>query len=174
MTVIANLRQVEQWLSNGQNPIAGVGYVRDAIARLIEVEAERDPSFGHEVLRDRARQAEKRARDAEVERDRLQDLLVRENARAIAAEYRLRSALANPVDAPSKAVRDVLGERQKQIDKGYTPEHDDQHTPSQILSYSGAHWAGVTRSQLVRLAACALAAIERCDRVVDELERGDS
>lgn len=73
----------------------------------------------------------------------------------------------------SGALRDVLAERQKQIDKGYTPEHDDQHSPSQIMRYGGLTWhpplygpvdAARSRAEMVRMTACLLAAIERLDR----------
>lgn len=64
----------------------------------------------------------------------------------------------------TKGAQDVLNERQKQIDKGYTPEHDDQHSPSQIIRYGGWNWYRFTRKELVRAAACLIAAIDRIDR----------
>ena len=63
----------------------------------------------------------------------------------------------------TKAVVDVLVERQEQIDKGYTRDHDDEHKPHVILSY-GRIGEDFTRDDLVRAAACTLAAIERIDR----------
>lgn len=67
--------------------------------------------------------------------------------------------------AATQAIEDVLAERQRQIRKGYTPEHDDEHAPAKILRYCGPFdWSYVTRRQLVRIAACAIAAIERYDR----------
>lgn len=82
--------------------------------------------------------------------------------------------MAEPIShLETSALRDVLAERQKQIDKGYTPDHDDEHPPSRIMSYGGLTWhpplygptnAAKSRAAMVRMAACLLAAIERVDR----------
>jgi hypothetical protein len=42
----------------------------------------------------------------------------------------------------SQAVRDVLAERQRQIAKGWTPEHDDGHNAGEII---GAKWGALGR-----------------------------
>jgi hypothetical protein len=76
--------------------------------------------------------------------------------------------LSDPGPETAEATRDVLAERQKQIDKGYTPEHDDEHTVAQLLRYGGMEWflphTLASRKRMVRAAACLLAAIERLDR----------
>lgn len=74
----------------------------------------------------------------------------------------------------SAAIRDVLAERRKQIEKGYTAEHDDDHPLDRILGYGGfGKWTTQsysqaehrrTRAALVRMAACIVAGIEWLDR----------
>lgn len=64
----------------------------------------------------------------------------------------------------TQGVEDVLTERQKQIEKGYTSDHDDKHSPAQILRYGGLIWHSFSRPQVVRLAACLIAAIDLMDR----------
>lgn len=79
--------------------------------------------------------------------------------------------------ANTAAAQDVLAERQRQIDKGYTPEHDDEHSLSRIIGYGGWKWypptygsvnAAKTRAEMVRLAACLLAGIEWLDRRAED------
>lgn len=43
------------------------------------------------------------------------------------------------------SIIDVLKKRQGQINKGYTVEHDDEHTPEQILAFGGVTWSNPTR-----------------------------
>lgn len=85
----------------------------------------------------------------------------------------------------SQAVRDVLAERERQRAKGYTADHDKDHTPAELgraaASYADPRIARFTvdgyfvwpfgdgfkprgtRENLVRAAALALAAVERYD-----------
>lgn len=76
----------------------------------------------------------------------------------------------------SRAAEEVLAERDYQVKvKGYTSEHDDKHSPADLLAFGGVTWRpgySPTRQALVRLAACALAALERFDR--GEAPRGRS
>ena len=89
----------------------------------------------------------------------------------------------------SSAEQDVLAERQRQIAKGWTPEHDDEHDPGELARAAAAYLLSAyprsfadcgfaarlwpwdnglnpksKREDLVRAAALALAAIERIDR----------
>lgn len=92
------------------------------------------------------------------------------------------------VEPPTRALNDVLAERERQIAKGWTREHDDEHTDGWIanaaadMMMTGQHaipgtWAWKhkhpdspdrleRRSQLVVGAAMALAEIERIDRAI--------
>lgn len=95
----------------------------------------------------------------------------------------------------SKAVRDVLAERQRQISaEGWTPEHDDTHVHGQMaaaalcyLAEDISHWARQQahgcywpwdaewwkpadhRRNLVKAGALILAEIERLDRCTPDL-----
>jgi len=69
------------------------------------------------------------------------------------------------------AVRDVTTEREKQIDKGYTPEHDEFH--GVIHLWSEAHRRLVelnltddteSRQSFIEVAAISIAAVETIDR----------
>jgi hypothetical protein len=75
----------------------------------------------------------------------------------------------------SQAVRDVLSERQRQIAKGWTPEHDDEHANGEIIW--APDWGAVyrvwrsqhakieeKRNLLKESAAQIIAEIERLDR----------
>ena len=64
----------------------------------------------------------------------------------------------------SKFTTDALAERANQIAKGYTPEHDDHHTPGEILAFGNIEWDEPTREQLIRATACLIAAGDRMDR----------
>lgn len=77
-----------------------------------------------------------------------------------------------PTSTPD-ATRDLLAERSRQVAKGYTPEHDDEHPLGQLLGYGGLQWHPVThspedrakiRAEMIRAAACLLAGVEWIDR----------
>ena len=96
-------------------------------------------------------------------------------------------------DAPSDAARDVLAERQRQINaEGWTPKHDDEHDGHEMAHAAAcyaypeltalvgvktwpwaAEWFKVRdhRSNYVRAAALLLAEIERLDRAAIAQER---
>lgn len=73
-------------------------------------------------------------------------------------------------------LREVAAERERQITKGYTPEHDDAHhgvvagTNSDLIRFMRKrldltlHSDGLIRRKLVEVAALAVAAIEGLDR----------
>ncbi|NGO50456.1 hypothetical protein [Allomesorhizobium camelthorni] len=49
----------------------------------------------------------------------------------------------------SRAVADIVAERQRQIDaEGWTPEHDDKHKKGEILLAAKAYFAHATRRAL--------------------------
>ncbi len=83
----------------------------------------------------------------------------------------------------SKAIEDVIAERQRQVDvEGWTPEHDDKHTDGALAKaatcYATVYGLGASywpwdikwwkpkdrRSNLIRAAALIIAEIERIDR----------
>ncbi|EML1597784.1 hypothetical protein RVY52_002523 [Burkholderia cenocepacia] len=88
----------------------------------------------------------------------------------------------------TQAARDVLAERRRQVEvEGFTPEHDDAHSPRELAAAAGSYalhahdqriavtpawwpWArawwkpGTPRRMLVKAGALILAAIERIDR----------
>lgn len=93
--------------------------------------------------------------------------------------------------ALSKAERDIITERRRQVETGWTPEHDDEHASGELAAAAGCYalhahddlskrrypdgpawwpfdagwWKPKTpRENLVRAAALALAEIERIDR----------
>lgn len=84
----------------------------------------------------------------------------------------------------SNALQDVIAERARQREKGYTEEHDDDHEPWEFAqaasAYALTHMEGVPplwpweesawkprdeRSNLVRAAALLIAAVELHDRL---------
>ncbi len=89
---------------------------------------------------------------------------------------------------PTRAARDVLAERRRQISaEGWTPEHDDEHDARQLAHAAACYaypeltciesvntwpwapeWFKVRdhRSNLVRAGALILAEIERIDRAI--------
>lgn len=88
----------------------------------------------------------------------------------------------------SKALDDVLAERQRQIGAGYDAAHDDEHVDGEIARAAAAYalhdsasdapprcWpfgshefrAGARRANLVKAAAMLLAEVERLDRASD-------
>lgn len=100
-----------------------------------------------------------------------------------------------------KAVEDVLAERIKQVDKGYTPEHDDDYKDDELTMAAICYLElGITdgvpantvatcwpwdvrtfkprdqRSNLVRGIALAIASLERMDREAERVasEAGES
>lgn len=78
----------------------------------------------------------------------------------------------------TRAVVDVLAERERQFAKGYDPKHDDEHAPAELAEAASCYalgtregwpWDGAPkfkgkREDYVRAAALLLAAIERFDR----------
>jgi hypothetical protein len=93
------------------------------------------------------------------------------------------------------AARDVLAERQRQIDvEGWTPEHDDVHARGQMAQAAacyalfntlptpemwpwGSAWWKPTenhRRNLVRAGALILAEIERLDRAAKPIDHTDT
>jgi hypothetical protein len=61
----------------------------------------------------------------------------------------------------------VKAERQRQIERGYTPEHDDEHGLEHIVDQARGRILPQqlrTRGELVQAAACLVAAIEWLDR----------
>ena len=64
----------------------------------------------------------------------------------------------------SLAELDVQAERQKQVRLGRDAAHDDTHTACEIRDYGFPHGMPRGRKQMVRAAACLIAAIERLDR----------
>ena len=82
-------------------------------------------------------------------------------------------------DGMTQAVRDVLDERQRQIAKGWTADHDDGHANSEIINeWFGARerlWKATLktppdRQLLVEAAAQVIAEIERVDRIPGQSE----
>lgn len=94
---------------------------------------------------------------------------------------------ASPQGAPSPAARDVLAERQRQIQReGWTPEHDDEHCRGELAQAAACYAIGSVgctsgttmlwpwamndwkpkgeRRDLIRAAALIIAEIERLDR----------
>lgn len=76
-------------------------------------------------------------------------------------------------DATSSVLAEVADERARQIAKGYTREHDDEHNLSRIIGYGGLNWYPPhwskqdhrsTRKTMVRMVACLVAGIEWLDR----------
>lgn len=61
------------------------------------------------------------------------------------------------------AIQAILNERAYQIDLGYTTSHDMQHTPAKILGYgiTPTTFSNPSEDDLIRLGACALAALVR-------------
>ena len=92
----------------------------------------------------------------------------------------LAAAPEPPVsDGMTQAVRDVLDERQRQIAKGWTADHDDGHANSEIINeWFGARerlWKATLktppdRQLLVEAAAQVIAEIERVDRIPGQSE----
>lgn len=101
-------------------------------------------------------------------------------AHALIRAYAIDFPAITPAGAPdvlSQAVLDVIAERQRQIAKGWTPEHDDGHVNGEIVSARGwgatsriskaAAWSEQSperRELLVEAAAQCIAEIERLDR----------
>lgn len=82
----------------------------------------------------------------------------------------------------SKAMKDITTERESQIEKGWTHEHDDGHPIGHLVNraivyasagrYEGVLEPALLREQLVKGAAMLVAAIDRVDRAADvEIER---
>ena len=81
----------------------------------------------------------------------------------------------------SKAIEDVMAERQRQIGKGYDSAHDDNHVAGDIINSSWGALARIYAAQdrgmsgdvngyrkyLVQAAAQIVAEIERIDRLSD-------
>jgi hypothetical protein len=100
----------------------------------------------------------------------------------------------SPSSMQSRGARDVLAERERQIDEeGWTPEHDDQHTDGSIARAAGCyalHASGLpeqharhfwpwewkwwkpspqdARRMLVKAAALIIAEIDRLDRAAEK------
>lgn len=76
----------------------------------------------------------------------------------------------------ARVIDDVRTERNRQVAKGWTPEHDDQHSTHDLvrLAEQRAHSTGsagagyYSRERLVEAAAMLVAAVEAMDR------RGDA
>lgn len=69
--------------------------------------------------------------------------------------------------ASGKVIRDVLGERQRQLGPlGHTPEHDDKLQPNALVerAISKLHPHPVDRYRIVQACATLIAEIERIDR----------
>jgi hypothetical protein len=84
-----------------------------------------------------------------------------------------RTALSLVGSNPS-VIDDIVAERQRQVARGYTAEHDDEHATGEIIS---GEWGAVMRLErvvagihpnprdgLVQAAALVVAEIERLDR----------
>jgi len=77
----------------------------------------------------------------------------------------------------SKALEDVAAERARQVEIGWTSEHDDEHGVGHLANravvyasagrYTGILEPALLRAQLVKGAAMLVAAIERVDRAAD-------
>lgn len=71
-------------------------------------------------------------------------------------------------DKHTRGTADALAARQAQRDKGYTLDHDlaQAHTPADLLGFANVRWEGEPgRDELVRLAACTLAALDMYDHL---------
>lgn len=67
--------------------------------------------------------------------------------------------------APSPGVLSEIGaQRQHQIERGYTTEHDDAHGIEHLVSWAGLYATRYTRDGLVKAAALLVAAVESMDR----------
>ena len=95
-----------------------------------------------------------------------------------------------PIELSESGVGAICRERNRQIEKGYTAEHDNEHLPSQLVAAAMAylyiargdnnkaayHWPwqprllkiGPARASLVRAGALIAAAIDRHDRALAE------
>lgn len=105
----------------------------------------------------------------------------------------IEAALAADLHTLTPAVRDVLLERQRHLEIGYSPEHDDEHGPDELAAVAACYGLGTTslmvqagravqpvaawpqdrvfgsgdrRDQLLKFAALGLAALEAYDRSV--------
>ena len=75
------------------------------------------------------------------------------------------------LEAAGVVVTQVYEERLEQIERGYTPEHDDEHGLEHILDQARGRLLPQqlrTREELVQAAACLVAAIEWLDRATDQ------
>lgn len=70
------------------------------------------------------------------------------------------------LEAPGRVVTEIYEERIDQIERGYTPEHDDEHGLQHIMDQEQQRTAGKlwSRESLVEAAAVLVAAIEWFDR----------
>lgn len=66
---------------------------------------------------------------------------------------------------------EVLSERERQVVKGWTPEHDDQHTTEELVSLAVRRarrdhglYGFAQRRHLIEAAAMLVAAVESMDR----------
>lgn len=67
---------------------------------------------------------------------------------------------------------DIYAERARQIKKGYTQEHDDEHGVAHLLGWAGSYILrakfapdpATARDRLIKMAALTVAAIEAHDR----------
>ncbi|MDR6867665.1 DNA-directed RNA polymerase subunit K/omega [Microbacterium resistens] len=79
-------------------------------------------------------------------------------------------------DPMSKAIEDIAAERANQIEKGWTPEHDDDHgfghLMNQALGRIRNELLPPSRSELVQAAALIVAGIEWMDRNIPDRPDG--
>lgn len=83
----------------------------------------------------------------------------------------------------SSAIESIAAERARQIEKGWTPEHDDEHSTNHLVNraityaHAGRYEAhlerDLLRDQLVKAAALLVAAIERLDRATGHTDRSE-
>lgn len=91
--------------------------------------------------------------------------------RPVDMDLELTATTKNESDPTMAVLIDAYNARLDQIDKGYTPEHDDEHGLEHILSQAGPRRMRYpmvpTREELVRDAGILVAAIEWMDRNPD-------
>jgi hypothetical protein len=67
---------------------------------------------------------------------------------------------------------EIAAERARQIEKGYTPEHDDEHGVNHITGWARRYvpYAGWidTRERAIQAAALLVAAVEAIDRAAQD------
>ena len=108
----------------------------------------------------------------------------------------LSGAQPNPANGQTRAVRDVIAERRRQIEtEGWTPEHDDEHGAGEMAAAAACYalnaagcgcevarnwpwdrswWKPSTpRRDLVKAGALVLAEIERLDRAAAQKTEGE-